>query len=320
VPAGSSHIELTVQLPRFAVSRQADRAVLLEGENLELLVTNDSNAIYQPAQGIELGLVLPPARVPDLAAWSTHLPEAAGISLTGGTAELEAKLGYSAATHGGNGWLRLRARQVEAAFGALDLRADLLLDGRLTDIRLEEGRIDLSGTVLEIDRVRTRQQGRLRDSDWWGRMRLASGGLELPRGASPAAPALLEGEVTARLRDTGPLIALLEQHVPRLSWLDGVLTVHDVAASTKLRTEAPRISLADLEVSGARKGRLEILGQLELAPAEPNGLLFARWGRLSAAVSLAQGERTWKLTRSRRWYERKVRAYRSLPPARPTKP
>lgn len=315
VPAGSTRTELTVQLPRFAVSRQADRAVLLEGENLELLVTNDSNAIDRPAQAIALGLVLPPARVPDLAAWSTYLPEAAGLSLTGGTAEIEAELGYSTARRSGDGWLRLHGRQVEAAFGAVDLRADVVLDGRLSDIQLEEGRIDLAGTSLEIDRVSTREKGRQRDSGWWGRMRLAAGRLALARGGPPATPAQLEGEVTAELRDTGPLLALLEQQLPRLSWLDGVLTVHDVTASTRLRIEGPRISLADLEVSGGRKGRLEILGQLDLAPVDPTGLLFARWGRLSAAVSLAEGERNWKLTRSRRWYDEKVRAYRSPPAA-----
>ena len=75
-------------------------------------------------------------------------------------------------------------------------------------------------------------------------------------------------------------------------------------------------SLADLRVTGGKKGRLEILGQLDLAPQDPSGLFFARWGPLSAAVSLAEGERDWKLTASRRWYDAGAVAYRAARSAR----
>ena len=81
-----------------------------------------------------------------------------------------------------------------------------------------------------------------------------------------------------------------------------------------MRIEGPRIYLANLEVTGGKKGRLEILGELDLARQDPSGVFFARWGKLSAAVSLAEGERDWKLTRSRRWYDASALAYRSSRP------
>ena len=312
VPEGASHTELTVRLPRYAVSRQADQALLLQGEGLEVVVTSDSNAIDRPAAGLALRVELPPTRVPDLAAYSVYLPAASGLEITGGNAEIEAALSYSAAERSGDGWLRLRGRQVEAAFDQVELRADVLLDSRLAEARLEDGRIELGATRLEIDEVRTVDRGRLRDSGWWGRIRLSEGRLLGGLGDPQAdGPAILEARVDAELRDTGPLVALLEQHVPRLAWMDGLLTVHDVEASSRLRIEGPRLSLGDLQVRGGKKGRLEILGQLDLAPEDPTGVFFASWGRLSAAVSLAEGERKWKLTWSRRWYDAAAAAYRA---------
>ena len=311
VPDGAAHTELAVELPSFAVRRQTDSALMLEGEDLRLVVTNDSNAIDRPAQGLTVSVDLPPTRIPDLAVYSVYLPEATGLAITGGNAELAARLTYSTLEHNGDGWLRLTGSQVEAAFGEVRIWADLALDARLAEARLEEGQVDISGSRLEIDRVRTRQGDRQRDSGWWGRIELPRGRLRLPRGDPAAASAILEGELAADLRDTGPLVALLEQHVPRLAWMDGLLTVHDVEARSEVRVASPRLALADLRVTGGRKGRLEILGQLDLARQDPAGLVFARWGGLSAAVSLDEGERDWKLIGSRRWYDEAARAYRS---------
>jgi hypothetical protein len=313
VPEDSSHTELSLRLPGFSVSRQLDQALLLEGENLELLVTNDSTAIDRPARGITLALRVPPARVPDLAAFSVYLPEAAGLAITGGTAQLEANLTYSAAEKTGNGRLLLSGRQVEATFHEVELRADLRLDTALADAHLEDGHIDISGTHLEIDEVHTREDGQLRDSGWWGRIHLPDGRLVKVLGDPAAAPTAVEAAVSADLRDTGPLISLLQQHVPKLAWMDGLLTVHGVKARSNVSIQGPRISLADLEITGGKKGRLEILGQLDLVPEDAAGVLYARWGKLSAAVSLAAGERDWKLTRSRQWYDRAAPAYRARP-------
>lgn len=319
VPEGATHTELTVQLPRFAVSRRLDQALLLQGGDLEVVVTNDSTAIDRPAQGLALAVDLPPARVPDLAAYSTYLPQGAGLTLTGGSAELEAELGYAAGTGSGSGWLRLSGRQVEAAYGEIDLRADVRLDGRLSEVRLAEGRIGLAGTRLEIEKVSTRRRGRPHGSGWWGRFRLPTGHLQMALAQPVGAAAVLEAELAGELRDTGPLVALIEQHRPGLSWLRGLLTVHDIAASSRVRIEGPRISFADLEVTGGRKEQLEILGQLDLAPSEPSGVVFARWRRLSAAVALAAGERGWKLRDSRKWYDARAPLHRP-PPAAAAKP
>lgn len=312
VPEGAGHTELSVTLPAYSVSREADGARLLDGAGLEVVIVNDSAAIDRPAEGIRLTVDVPPARIPNLAAFSSYLPEATGLELKGGSGEFAARLTYRASEESGEGWLRVAGQGVEAAFGEVDMSADVVLDGRLADARLEDGRFDLSGTRLEIDEVVTSERGRVRDRGWWGRIRTSSGSLVKALGDPDAPPALIEAELAAELRDTGPLVALLEQHLPKLSWIDGLLTVHGVTGSADVRVLGSAISLGDLQVTGGKKSRLEMRGDLDLAEADPRGVLFARWGRLSAAVSLAEGERDWKLTRSRRWFERNLTEYRAL--------
>ncbi|MCP4227604.1 MAG: hypothetical protein GY773_30025, partial [Actinomycetia bacterium] len=65
VPEDSAHTELSVRLPHFSLARQLDQSLLLEGEDLEVVVTNDSTAIDRPAPGIALTVEPPPARAPE---------------------------------------------------------------------------------------------------------------------------------------------------------------------------------------------------------------------------------------------------------------
>ncbi len=87
--------------------------------------------------------------------------------------------------------------------------------------------------------------------------------------------------------------------------------MQDVTATAWARSQGSTFRLHGLEVTGGEKQRLEILGELDLEEKNPSGVFFARWGPLSAAVALDEGERDWKLTHSRRWYESQLSAYRA---------
>ncbi len=314
VPEGASHTELGVQLDRFSVSRLSDAAEMMTGEGLVMTVTNDSNAVDRPASGVEAKVELPEAQVPDIKTLAPYVPAATEIELKGGSAVLAATMRYSMTEQSGDGRLRLDGDDVEAAYGDVDLRSDIALDARLGDARFEAGTVDLSGSTLNIERVRVLDRGGIRDSGWWGRMTLPRGRLVGDLIGEDREPAALDGRVEARLRDTGPLVALLEQRLPKLRWIDGILTVHDVEAEAHVFAQGRTMRFGELEITGGEKGRLELLGELDFKPRDPRGVLFARWGKLTAAVALEEGERDWKMIRSRRWYDRTARDYRAANP------
>ena len=308
VPEAAGHTELSVVLDSFSVVRPLDEALLLEGKGLEMLITNDSTAIDRPAEGIAFSAVLPPAEIPDFSSFSPYLPAASGLRLTGGSGTIEAELDYSSVEHRGSGAFQLSGDRVRAAFGDVELSSRVQLQGRLAEMRLDEGWADVGGSRLSIEETEVSEGGELRDSGWWGRLELPQGSWKKVSGDPE--PGTLEGQVVASLRDTGPLVALLERYARRLAWFDGLLTVHDVEATTRARSQGSSLSLEALRVTGGEKQRLEILGELDLDEKHPNGVFFARWGPLTAAVALEEGRRDWKLTRSRRWYDAQAEEYR----------
>ena len=127
------------------------------------------------------------------------------------------------------------------------------------------------------------------------------------------APAEIDGRIAAKLRDSGPIVALVADRVPRLRWLDRVLDVEEVVAVTGIRTDGERLSLAGLKVTGGERENLEIRGELGLERRGQRGVFFARRGRLAAAVELGEEKRQWHVLRPRRWYEERADRYRSGP-------
>jgi hypothetical protein len=290
VPENAGHTEIKVLLDQFSVVRPDDGARLLQGKGLDVRINNDSTAIDRPADGITLQVDLPLAEIPNFSSFSPHLPEASGLSLTGREGTISADFVYSALERSGKGSVEFKGERVEAEFGDVTLRSKVRLEANLGEMRLDEGRLDIAGSRLSIEETEVSQDGRVRDQGWWGRLHLEEGTWTNAQTEESDEAGVLEGQIVADLRDTGPLV---------------------VTATTRARNQGSILSLEGLEVTGGEKQRLEILGELDLEEKNPTGVFFARWGPLTAAVALEEGERDWKLTRSRRWYDAKAQAYRA---------
>jgi hypothetical protein len=314
VPEGAGNTEINVLLSEFSVARSTDAATLVQGQGLEMRLTNDSTAIDRPAEGIALEIALPEAEIPDLASFSAYLPEASGLEITGGQGLLAATLEYSAVEQSGRGLFTLSADRVEATFGDVDLRSRIRVDGILPEMLLDQGVLGIASSSVSIEDTEVVRGEVVRGEGWWGRIELAEGTWTRAPADSEAEPGVLEGLIRAELRDTGPLVALLERYVPKLAWFDGLATVHNITAETRTRVQGSALRFEGLQVTGGKKERTEVLGELDLEGKSSSGVLFARWGPLSAAVALEEGDRDWKLTDSREWYERRARAYRGSDP------
>jgi len=154
-------------------------------------------------------------------------------------------------------------------------------------------------------------EGAKQDSAWWGKFRVPSGTLTRRFGAEVPEPAVIAGSLVAELLNTSPLTAVIKDRVPRLGWFDDLLTIENVELVSDFRLAGPEVQLRRVKLKGGAKDRLELEAELDLQKQGAEGVLFAAWGPFSAAVTLADEGRDWKLTRSRRWYAEQAAAYRA---------
>jgi len=284
----------------FEIGRHAEVSHI-RGRGLHVVARSPELDLAEPGPAVSMTLDLPPSEVADLTFYNDYLPAGSGFSLRSGSGTVSGHLELSTVEKSGAGHFELVGKQIAAGFGDRGLVGDLALTARLMDADPVERYFRLAATRLELRRVAVTGKSGQESRDWWATVELPAGEVRMTR------PLELDAEVRARLRDTRPILALAAEKKPLIGWMMPLLDVEDVRLAARIGFAGEELSLRDVVVEGED---LEVLADLKFADKLPTGLLFVSLGPWSAALELDQGERDWKLTGSRKWYEEKLAAGR----------
>ena len=307
-------IRLGAVLTRFSLDRASDGAAILTGRDLEVRVSTTSTALDQPPEGLAGMLKLPPAQVPDLSVLDPYLPPGLQLRIDGGTADLSAELSFDTVADRGQGRLTIEGREVTGAFGDTAFSTALTLRAESPDLSLLAGRFDVAGSELVVDAARLVRAGRVRATSWSARVRLPSGRFTIPPPgrvdpATARSAVSLVADVEAEMRNTAPVVLLLEQRLPKLAWFDRLLTLSDVTLSGTLDAPGRALGLRSMRVTGGEEKQLEILADLDLDGPSTTGVAYVRYRALDASVALDGAERKWALVRARQKYQAALAEY-----------
>jgi hypothetical protein len=162
-------------------------------------------------------------------------------------------------------------------------------------------RASFAGSRLEIDHVRV-EGGDDDAAGWWARFDIVEGWMR--QGGRP----YFEARGTAKLRDSGPIVALAAERRPLPEWVQRILEVRDVSASGAVELLPGEVRLRDVRALGES---IELRGEFQRRDGrQPDGLFYARWRGLDVGLRLAGEERDYKLRRPLEWFESERAAWR----------
>jgi|CXWL01.1.fsa_nt_gi hypothetical protein len=295
---------LDVQLREFSI-RPADppqaMPYLTGRQGLHLVVATRDLDLAAPTHDLTAVISLDDAVAPDLRAFDRLLPERAGITL-GGQARASLHLDLDAARQTARGNLALDTDQLALGLQDLAFRGHLAIRLALAGSDLARRRFALDGSTVELANVSWRRgmgadEGAARESGdaWWARASLAHGQLTWGR------PLDLASDLTLALRDSAPLVAIVEQRKRLPDWVARVFTVADVRGHGRLAVTAEGVIFDDVAITGGDD--LEILSRLALAKGGKRADLYVKLGILGLGVELVDGKRDLELIRPRAWYD-----------------
>ncbi|MEM9597891.1 MAG: hypothetical protein AAGD06_26725 [Acidobacteriota bacterium] len=286
----------------FEVGRADTEVPHAIGQGLRLRATTPNLHLYAPGGDVVARVELPESEIPDITLYNAYLPPSSPLTLLGGVGRLRCRFDLATATNSLSGAVDLQGEGVRIGFEDRRFQGDLDLAVRMPRGRIDTRRLELDGTRLALTHLVAEGGDRADAEGWWAQVDIASGETLL------SAPLELEARVEARVKDTAPLVALLEQRRPAVSWVRDLLVVENLELSSQLELQPRDIALRDAQLTAGRK--LAISGQLRLAKPPHRGVLHLKYGRLQTAVELLpDGDRDWKLRRSRRWYEERSEAF-----------
>lgn len=278
-------------LGRFGLHRGGEPRPYLWGRDLTVKASTSDLEVGRPRPRFAVEVDLPHGEIPDLRTYNSYLPESSGLEFVGGKSRVKARLALG---EDGRGSARLifHDGQAVARYGDLALRGAFRMNVPLQVIDFARRDFAISGLQVRVEEGALEGNG-YQVAGWWGAAE-ASGWMR------PGAPAYLQLDARARLRDSNPLLALFTDRRMAVRLLKRVLDVEKVAASGRLTLSRDRWRVEEVEATG---GRLALAADLERIGPRTRGALRASYGQLDLGVELAENDRRYHFRNVKRWFE-----------------
>lgn len=284
---------LDLQLRRLRLRHATDETEAAEAGELRLRATAFDPWLPEGFREVALDLDLGPLQLPDARVLNGFLP----VHLDGRfeRGEIGVRAGYRRTRGGeGKGDLEVQGEALDFRLGMRDLAGQLVVRTEFAP-NLTNHQVRLANTLVLVTNV-TVSGVRNRQSDGWhARVEVKEGRVAWDKSD------LVEGTVAVALCDLRPLLALLREGEDSPGWAKWVPNLKDLKGGAGIRVDAQETSIRDLHLRGAAT---EILGQLRLREGGPDGIVYARYGLISAALDLRQGGRDWTWLGAKRAYRR----------------
>ena len=306
-PDAGDSLDLRVSFDNMVVGQVGGSPSLLTGQGLVLDVTtgNDLLAAEGGVAGAakaglgdklkqgELQLTIPAAAVADMSVFNHYIPPGAPLSFTSGTAILEADI--SLGQDEAEGFLRLKATDMQALVDEQSIRADFSADIEVVDGALGDMAMDISGSELRLDNVRVSGEDEsFNQKNWATTLKLTKAETVLSN------PFRLKAEADLHMTDSRPIVAMLGNQKKSPGWVKKMLTIEDVNGAVVLDFTNPRLVIPSATVDS---DKIELGAKAVIDRDLRSGVIYARYKKLDIVVKIADGKRNIDLTKARRKFD-----------------
>ncbi|MEA3291578.1 MAG: hypothetical protein U9Q71_04645 [Pseudomonadota bacterium] len=284
-------------LSDVAISDTEDQQNHVQGAELRLLATGHGESFSAELEDLRVELEIPRAPIPDLRVYNGYLPPNAGVRLTGGRGDLNAKFLFQ--NEQVSGEVSLAAPRVE-----VDVKGRPVVGGLSLHIPLKNGSpadmvFDVDAAMLRLDKLQI-LNGDVAAPPWSGRAYVRRGRVKWKQ------PLALDAEVRLDMDDSGPLVYLFAPGKTRKNWIGEMLTIRDISGFARIAADDRSLVMNNLSITG---DGLDLRAQLRFWNRQTEGMLYARLHKIAAAVELKKNEMDWKLIGAKKKY----RAYPPFP-------
>lgn len=297
---------LRVTLEDFEVAKDEKRVGHAPGPALHLTAATRGLRLSEWSKDAEMSLRIHPLTISNVSVFNEFLPRDAVASLERGEIRVQAE--YDRTEAGAKGWIELRGEGLAARARDEAYATDLVLNVDLKSEDPSVRRFDLSGTSLTLTNVEVPGLSRERQEGWHTRVDVDSGGVSWSKDSWSVDDARLHLE----MRDTRPVKALLVESADAPGWLRLMPTIRELAGRLRLAASPEGFQLSEVHLEG--RGT-EVRAELMSTNSATRGVVYARYGLLSAGFDLRSAERRWRILGAKRWYERaSAKPWDSPPP------
>jgi hypothetical protein len=239
-----------------------------------------AKTVADAAAGAGLQLKIHSARIPDMRTYNPYLPANGPVRLLGGEASLVGEMSAKADT--AKGQMLLTADGIRVAVDDEEFLGDLRLELLIRDGAAKDLRFDISGSSLLLTGFRVvGANASTADPDWHARLQLEESEIRWRK------PMELAMKADITVKDTRPLVAVMDNLRGKHDWIDDLATIQDLGGHIVLAVQGDDATLEDAMLSGPEIG---VHAKGHASETAQEAMLLLRWHDLLAALEI-QGDR-----------------------------
>ncbi len=281
---------MSVVLSDLRFRHRDETAVAANSGDLRLRAVAYDPQFPEGFRDVEFQLELAPLELPDSRVLNAFLPENIDLSFLKGRFRVSANYAETR-KHESSGRLRLDGDSIEFRLGERDFSGRIeaaTAYQSLTNHLVRLGDAHLLVTNVIVSGVKNRHP-----EGWYAAVGIDQGTLNL------AGSNTVTADATMHLQDLRPLLAVLREDENAPGWTRWVPNVRDLRGIASVKVAPRQVVVRDLAMRGKAT---EIMAQLKIADGKPDGILYIRYGLISAGFDFRGGRKDWTILGAKRGY------------------
>ena len=247
-------------------------------EDIVMRLERTSEGSVSEGWGLEklMHLRILSANVKSLTLYNRYLPEDISLRFVGGSADLRSDITLNGRQVKGS--IKLSSESMKMQLGDRNISARLQIDTTIGSGDPRKMYFDISGSRILLDRAGPADgRGQHDDADWAMEADLKKAEIIWKK------PLWLRSEVRLNLKDSRPIVAMIESGNSKFSFVSQALFVNDLKGEAKIDMEDGTMKIPEAEI---RSDQVDIAAKAVIGKGKHNGVLIVKHKNFKALMKV----------------------------------
>lgn len=266
-------VAIQIELDEFQIAEPNDPSPYLSGSDLNIEGEAHRLLLYsQKGDGTgALSFHIDQGLVEDIQHYNKFIPSNIGLKFLSGSASTRG--GFSIDSGVAHGLIEVSGTGITLLAQDREIEADFHLSANLSEGDWRTRRFRLNDSTIRLEKVQISSKAKETDEDWWGEVEIERGQLVWQE------PFDLSAKMRLAMRDVEPLLHMFRDPEKKKSKIDEFLNVKNVEGQMLAQSRDEEIHIDPLHIDS---DGLEVISKLSLSRDTANGVLYAKFKKVSA--------------------------------------
>jgi hypothetical protein len=284
-------LSLTASLAGASLRLADEKTAVVSDVTINAVALAQNVTAKEGGETRRVEMTIPTAKITDMSAYNTYLPDKSPIKLLNGTGTLSAKL-LMIGPNSTTGFMKLTTSTVDA-----DMRGDRIsgvidIDVKIPGGSAAERRFNISGSKLTLSNVQV--TGRRATEGWGGSIAIGKGSVVWKK------PMTLDMSGSLHMKDAQPILAIFQANRKEHKWLDRLLDLRNINGQFTLRVAPDSIVVP---YAFATSNTFDVGAKGIFGASGDQGVFYARTGKLAGVLAIDRGDKKFGLIDATRKFE-----------------